>query len=649
MKKKMVLPRIADVKIAGGFWGFYRDVVRDSVIPYQWKALNDEIPGAAPSHCVANFRLAAQLNKTGKIDQSFTGNVFQDSDLAKWLEAVAYQLGIEPDPALEQLADETIDLIAAAQESDGYLDTYYTVSQPDQKWTNLRDNHELYCAGHLIEAAVAYYETTGKRKLLDVMEKNVACIASVLGREPGQKRGYPGHPEIELALVRLFHATGKQQYLDLAAYFITERGQSPLYFELEARLRPQDRAWAAEVIRPMLAYYQADKPVVDQDQIRGHSVRSLYLLAGIIDVAFETSDDRLLAAARQLWTSCVERQMYVTGGVGSTHHGESFTFDYHLPNETVYAETCASIALIFAARRFLQIDPQGSFADIIERALYNTCIGGMQLDGTRFLYVNPLTVWPEASEKDPDHWHVTPERQAWFGCACCPPNLARLITSLGQYAYGVLDDTVYVHLYMAGEARLAIHDQRVKFTVQTDYPVRGQIHLEKSGPACVLALRIPGWCKTYHLTVDGQNQSAEIKNGYAPIQCPEGDQKIELNLDMPVTRVYSHPSVPENIGRVALQRGPLVYCLEEADNGGQLWQMRLPVGAEIHEQDEAGLLGGIISLTAEAVRLTVPSDAGLYLNGQPPAAVPVKLKWIPYYAWSNRSPGEMMVWLSETN
>lgn len=645
----MVLPRIADVRIDGGFWGFYRDIVRDSVIPYQWKALNDDIAGAAPSHCVANFRLAAQLNQTGRIDQPFTGNVFQDSDLAKWLEAVAYQLGIEPDPALEKLADDTIDLIAAAQEPDGYLDTYYTVAQPDKKWTNLRDNHELYCAGHLIEAAVAYYETTGKRKLLDVMEKNVACIASVLGRELGQKKGYPGHPEIELALIRLYHATGKHQYLDLAEYFITERGQSPSYFEVEASLRPQDRAWAAEVIRPMLAYYQADQPIVDQEQIRGHAVRALYLLAGVVDVAFETGNEQLMAAARRLWRNCVERQMYVTGGVGSTHHGEAFTFDYHLPNETVYAETCASIALIFAARRLLQIDPQAHFADVIERALYNTCIGGMQLDGTRFLYVNPLTVWPEASDKEPDHWHVTPERQAWFGCACCPPNLARLITSLGQYAYGMLDRKVFVHLFVAGTARFPIEDQTVQISVETEYPVRGKIQLKKSGPDCELALRIPGWCRSYRLRLDGQAYAAEVRNGYAYVRCPDGEQSIDLDLDMPVMRVYSHPAVPENIGRVALQRGPLVYCLEEADNGSQLWQVQLPVSAEISEQTEPDLLGGIVTLQADAIRLSVPSDTGLYLNDQAPAAIPTKLKWIPYYAWANRNRGEMMVWLSETN
>ena len=426
MQNKMLasLPKVSDVLINSGFWGFYRDIVRHSVIPYQWKALNDEIPGAVPSHCIENFRLAAQMNKTGKVDKPFFGMIFQDSDLAKWLEAVAYQLEAKPDAQLEATADEMIDLIGEAQEADGYLDTFYTVSQPDKKWTNLRDNHELYCTGHLIEAAVAYFEATGKRKFLEIMEKNVRLISTVLGRESGKKAGYPGHPEIELALVRLYHATGKKDYLDLAEYFVTERGQSPLYYEIEATQRENDDYdyyWAKKFIHPPLAYCQADKPITEQESLRGHAVRALYLLSGIIDVAYETDNRELMAAAHRLWSSCVDKQMYITGGVGSTHHGEAFSFAYDLPNDTVYAETCASIALIFAAQRLLRIDPQSHYADIIERALYNTCIGSMQLDGTRFLYVNPLTVWPEASEKDADHWHVTPERQPWFGCACCPP------------------------------------------------------------------------------------------------------------------------------------------------------------------------------------------------------------------------------------
>ncbi len=673
------IPAVKDVRIESGFWGFYRNSVRDKVLPYQWQALNDEIPDAEPSHCVENFRMAARKNAGEAVDPTaFHGMVFQDSDLAKWLEAAAYLLATREDPALDSIVDEMIDLVGAAQEPDGYLDTYFTVAHPDQKWTNLTHHHELYCAGHMLEAAIALYECTGRTKLLAIMERNMACIASVLGPEPGKRRGYPGHPELELALMRLYRLTGKDQYLQMAAWFVDERGQTPLYFEGEEATRGAKRLWSSEVIRPPLAYFQADKPVREQAEIRGHAVRALYLLAGMADVAAHTGDASLHRAVRRWWESTVNRQMYVTGGVGSTHHGEAFSFPYHLPNDTVYAETCASIALIFVAQRLLRQSPDRAVSDVMERALYNTCIGSMQRDGTRFLYVNPLEVWPEASANDCDHWHVTPQRQKWFGCACCPPNLARLIASLGQYAYSMSGQTAWVHLYVEGQAELETPEGlKMRLEVNTAYPYDGTVTIRKSGAAGTLALRIPAWCRQWQVAVDGNalpaSQTALPGNGYVPVALAAGTQTVTLTLEMPVERVYCSTAVPENIGKVAVSRGPLIYCIEGADNGTSLWQCALPKEAALKATFDETLLDGMTVITAEGVRLTGEGDAGnmtasdmssdetgsggtaangighpcLYEPGFVIRPVPATLTFIPYHAWSNRETGEMRVWLTE--
>lgn len=644
-KKQAHIPKISDVQIKDGFWGFYKKIVKDVVIPYQWKVFNNQMPGVEPSYCIENLQLAAKKNRTGTIDQEFHGIVYQDSDLAKWIEAAACQMAQDPDEDLEKTVDGVINLIGQAQEKDGYLETYYTVKHPDRKWTNLRDGHELYCSGHLIEAAVAYYEATGKRAFLDIMERNVENIMSVFGKGPGKIPGYPGHPEIELALIRLYHATGKSKYLDLAEYFIRERGQEPNYFITEAKRREGDHYAAQTYIRPALAYCQADKPVTEQKSIRGHAVRALYLLAGIIDVAAETQSEDLFSSAIQLWEDCVKRQMYVTGGVGQTHHGEAFTFSYDLPNDTVYAETCASIALIFVAQRLLRIKPDASIADVMERALYNTCLASMQQDGTHFFYVNPLAVWPEASDHEPDHWHVKPQRQKWFRCACCPPNLARLISSLGQYIYTIDGDTIYTNLFIQNQFQVTINKGLVNLNIETEYPVDGKVKLIKKGDACTLALRIPSWCESYHLSVDGLHLEPDLTSGYVHIPCPKGDTEITLQFDLKVSRVHCNPSVPENIGSVALQRGPLVYCIEEADNGTELWRYRIPNDAHIREIFKPDLLGGVVALNVQGMK-TVSQNSELYSHCEPEEES-TPLTFIPYYAWSNRKPGEMRVWLRE--
>ena len=505
--------------IRDAFWSPFRETVRREGIPYQWLALNDRVPGAEPSHWMRNFRAAAS-GKPG----AHGGCVFQDSDGAKWLEGVAYSLRSHPDPALEAIADGAIEAIVAAQQPDGYLDTYYILTGLDRRWTNLRDNHELYCAGHMIEAAVAYYESTGKRALLDAMLRYVDLIDREIGPRRGQRHGYPGHPEIELALMRLYRLTGDEKHLRLAKYFIDERGQKPLYFEQETRESGNDFPWKDSPFG--YQYYQAGKPVRKQTEAEGHAVRAMYLYCGMADVARATGDESLVRACEALWESTVRRRMYVTGAIGSSAYGESFTFDYDLPNDTVYGETCAAIGLVFFARRMLALKPRGEYADVMERALYNGVLSGMQLDGKRFFYVNPLEVNPVACAKDPNKRHVKPERQKWFGCACCPPNLIRLLMSLEDYVCSADGNALHVHLYIGGDFTARVGSSDVRLHVETRYPWGGDIclNVELERPASfALALRIPEWCRKWQIGLNRQARRGRdrLRDGVLPAR-PRG-------------------------------------------------------------------------------------------------------------------------------
>jgi len=373
---------LRDVQVRSGFWARLAALARDVIIPYQWEVMNDRVKGVPPSGVVRNFRIAA-----GKSKGKFTGYRFQDSDLGKWLEAVAYRLMTHPDAKLERTADRIIDLVAEAQTEDGYLDTYYQINGIDKRWTNLRDDHEMYVAGHMLEGAIAYFEATGKRKFLDVMIRNIEHIAKRFGPRRGQQRGYPGHQELELALVKLYRLTGKQRFLDLAAFFINERAAKPSFYDREKKARGETSHWTDHL---GMEYFQAHAPVREQKEAVGHAVRAMYMYCGIADVARETGDKSLVKQLKTLWRNTVDRRMYVTGAVGSTGDGEAFTYDYHLPNDTSYAETCASIGLIFWAQRMLRLEADGEYTDVMERALYNGALTGVSLDGKHFFYANPL-------------------------------------------------------------------------------------------------------------------------------------------------------------------------------------------------------------------------------------------------------------------
>jgi DUF1680 family protein len=650
---------LKQVRIDDAFWTPYVERVRQVVIPYQWEALNDRVPGAEPSHALRNFRIAAGLESG-----SFGGFVFQDSDVYKWLEAVGYALATRPDPELERKADEAIDLIAAAQQPDGYLNTYFTIREPGKRWTNLTDCHELYCAGHLIEAAVAYHRATGKRKLLDVACRFADHIDATFGPNPGQIRGYDGHQEIELALVKLYEATGEERYLRLAAFFIDERGREPFFFREEWEKRGRTSHWRAGPSGPPdLVYHQSHRPVREQTEAVGHAVRAVYMYTAMADLARRLGDESLQSACRTLWRSIVSRRMYITGGIGSTAHGEAFTFDYDLPNDTVYSETCASIGLVFFAQRMLQIEPVREYADIMERALYNAVIAGMSLDGKRYFYVNPLEVWPEASERNPSRAHVKPVRQPWYGCACCPPNLARLIASLGSYIYTVspADDTIYAHLYIGGEAEIPLSGGPVTLRMVSGLPWDGNVRLtvhpaENRERPFTLALRLPEWCDVAaaSLRAGGERLAIEplLRNGYIRVHRTwrPGDT-VELELPMPVRLMEARPEVRANAGKVAITRGPLVYCLEETDNGRPLSAIAIPRDAALVPRRDPEALNGVTFLEGPGYVTGTEGWNGDLLYRPVDAAAarldrkPVTVRAVPYALWGNREPGEMTVWI----
>ncbi len=656
--------KINEISINDTFWSPIMELVRTKVLPYQWEALNDRIEGAEPSHCMNNFKVAARLTKAAAEgctergeDDRFGGFVFQDSDFAKWIEAVGYTLMNRKDEELEQIADGAIDIVCAAQQPDGYLDTYYIINGLDQRFTNLRDNHELYCLGHLMEGAVAYYQATGKRKLLDAVIRYTDLVDLTFGPEPEKLKGYPGHEILEMALIRLYQVTGETRYVKLAKYFIDERGQEPLYFvEEEKKNGLNPYYWRDSLFR--YQYAQAGKPVRKQEAAEGHAVRAVYLYSGMADVARLTGDTELKEVCDRLWDNITGKQLYITGGIGSSAYGEAFTYDYDLPNDTVYAETCASIGLAFFANRMLCSRPNSKYSDVLEKVLYNGILSGMSLDGTKFFYVNPLEVIPEASEKDQLHRHVRVERQKWFGCACCPPNLARILSSLGQYAYGTGEDTIFLHLYISGTYCTRIGGRDITLKVTTDYPWGNQVAFEllsnnEENPnepvtPISLAIRIPGWCKKAAFTTEGKAAAYEIRDGYAYFTPLKPGDRLLMELAMPAVTVAANPKVRENIGKVAVMRGPLVYCLEEADNGKELHRIWLESKTEFTAQYEPDLLGGIVTLhcTGQILDDTGWTAEELYSSDAEPSYLPKELTLIPYYVWANRTPGEMRVWIN---
>ena len=623
----------AEVRLTGPFWRERLEIVLKRTIPSQHAKLADvgildslKLPKPVPP-------LKMPRNNHG-----FTVQVFWDSDVGKWIEAASYALAHRRDPDIEAKIDAIVDDLAKVQSPDGYLNCWYNGREPDKRWTNLRDNHELYNAGHLLEGAIAYFRITGRRRFLDIMERYVDHIAATFGTRPGQKRGYPGHQEIELALYKLYRLTGDKRRLDLARYFIDERGhEPPHYFTEEAIARGDD---PAKYWHGTYEYNQSHLPVREQTKVVGHAVRAMYMLSAMADLAAELGDEGLKRTCETLWRDVTTAQMYVTAGLGPKETNEGFTEPFDLPNETAYAETCASVALIFWAQRMLHLDLDGGYADVMERALFNGALSGLSREGTHYFYSNPL-------ESRGQH-----KRWVWHNCPCCTMNVARLVASVGGYFLSTSAEGVAFHLYGGFEANVAIGATKVALRETSDYPWSGEIRIEVDPAAAAafdLTLRVPGWAKGAKATVNGELLPLAASSGYATIhrRWNKGDV-VTLTLPMPAERLYAHPSVRMDVGRVALRRGPLIYCVEEADNPGEPVQtLELKRSAPIEARERADLFDGVVTLEAPAKRL-VPGDAeGALYSRTPPKAKDDTLTAIPYYLWANRAPGSMQVWIAE--
>ncbi len=596
---------IERVHLKDDFWAPRLRLIREVTIPSQHQLLEE-------TGRISNFRRAS-----GRESGEFQGLYFNDSDVYKWVEAAAFSYAYNPDQGIIGLARKVIDEIAAAQDEDGYLNTYFML-KGGERWRNLRDMHELYCAGHLIQAAVAFYRATDDRVLLNVACRFADHIASVFGE--GKCVGVPGHPEIEMALVELYRTTGNEKYLDLACFFIDNRG------------------------RGLIGGSQTNidhKPFRELNEIVGHAVRALYLNCGAADIYAEAGDKSLFEALMRLWRSMTEKKMYVTGGVGSRYRGEAFGDDYELPNARAYAETCAAIASFMWNWRMLLITGDGVFADLMELTLYNGILSGISLDGKRYFYVNPLA----------DRGRH--RRREWFDCACCPPNIARLLASLPAYLYSKSENGVWIHLYVKSEVHIELNGVEVTLLQNTNYPWDGRVEVTlhpESSLKFSLFMRIPGWCREAHMRVNGEKLWETVRSGYVEVQrlWRDGD-KVSLFLPMPVERVVSHPHVMENNDRVALKRGPIVYCLESADNPDfDVWDLTLPDYASLRAAWMPKMLGGVVVVRGEALAADAEKfGRKLYA---PKGDVKVEFRKvnftaIPYYAWANREEGPMTVWV----
>jgi DUF1680 family protein len=621
------------VRITGNFWRERLETVLSKTIPTQYEQLE--------RHGILDSLKVVQPPPPLRIpvgNHGMSTQVFWDSDVGKWIEAASYALAHRRDAAIEARIDEIVERLASAQSPDGYLNCWYIGREIDKRWSNLRDRHELYCAGHLLEGAIAYWQATDRRRLLEIMLRYIEHVGAMFGRGLAQKRGYCGHQEIELALIKLYHATNQRKYLELASYFIDERGaQPPHYFDLEAIARGDNpsKYWFRSY-----EYNQSHKPVRQQDKVVGHAVRAMYMYSAMADLAADLGDESLLRACETLWQDLICKRMYVTAGLGPSVDNEGFTKDYELPNDTAYAETCASVALIFWAQRMLNLDCDGRYADVLERALYNGALSGLSRDGAHYFYQNVL-------ESDGSH-----QRWEWHPCPCCTMNVARLVASIGGYFYSTGDDAVCVHLYGANEANLIVDGRAVRLRQEEDYPWSGANCLSLDLDATMeftLRLRIPNWARQWSASINGERVDVEPERGYLNLRraWSPGDT-VELDLPMPVDRLYADPRVRADIGRVALRRGPIIYCVEEADNPtAPIALARLPRSAAVAEERHASFFDGAVTLMAE-MDIAEPNGGEPLYHNSPFRTSKAKVKAIPYYLWANRGPNRMMVWLPES-
>jgi len=611
-----------DVNIEDDFWSSRIETNRTVTIPYDFNKCEE-------TGRINNFAIAGGLMKG-----EFEGIYFNDSDVFKVIEGASYSLAIHPDPQLEKYLDDLIARIAAAQEDDGYLYTVRSINPEkvppasgETRWSNLKSSHELYNVGHMYEAAVAYFQSTGKRTLLDVAIKNADLIDKVFG--PGKKRDVPGHQEIEIGLVKLYRVTGEKKYLKLAKFFLDERGHA------------RGRTLYGK-------YSQDHKPVTEQNEAVGHAVRAAYMYSGMADIAALTGDQEYVKAINRIWENVVSKSIYLTGGIGSSRKGEAFGDDYELPNETAYNETCAAIANAMWNHRMFLLHGDAKYLDVLERVLYNGFLSGISMNGNRFFYPNPLT-------SDGAY-----QRSPWFDCSCCPVNIVRLIPSIPGLVYAYKDNNVYINLFVASSGRMNIEGNPVTIRQKTRYPwngtVRVSVHPEKEAEFVIL-IRIPGWVvekpipsdlyqyfqktdEIITLKVNDKPADLDMENGFTRIRriWRQGDL-IELDIPMPIRRVLSHEKVKDNTGKIALERGPIVYCVEGVDNAGKVNDLVIPDDIFLQADYRRDMLHGVV-----VIRGKIP--AGIYgMESNIRYDKDRDFVAIPYYAWSHREKGEMAVWL----
>jgi DUF1680 family protein len=635
-----------------------------TAIPFSKVTINDKFwkPRLENNREVSLFCQYEQLLNSGVLDNfknaslkiknvvDFHGLFFADSDVYKWLEAASFSIMTHPDPRLEVLMDKVIALIASAQDETGYINTYMQLVELDKKFTNLGVCHELYTAGHLIQAAVIHHQASGKMIFLNIACRLADHLAEVFG--PGKLEAVDGHAGVEMSLVGLYRETGVRRYLDLARFFINQRGACKSRLRWELQHLDQIAGKLGKPGQTNLKYYgsyekydgsyaQDHLPVREQTEVVGHAVRAMYLYCGMADVAVETKDPTLIAVLERLWRHLTTRRIYITGGIGPARANEGFTRDYDLPNDSTCAESCAAVGLIMWNHRMLQITADSRYTDLMERVLYNALLVGVSLDGQKYFYNNPL--------QSSGGYH----RENWYECACCPPNIARLLASLNTYIYSWRSPDLMVNLYIqsSGETYFAT-GEKIRFQQETNYPWDGKVRLkfESEYPACFrLLLRVPGWCNFYKLSINNNEFKAPLKKGYAVIEriWSAGDC-VEFDMKMPIERIIAHPAVCYDTGRIALQRGPLVYCLEDIDHGVAVEQVLIPEDIVLTDRFIADFLGGVVVIEGTVLKQDFNWEDVLYRPKTAVEKYKIPVRAVPYYCWDNRDPGGMVVWLRET-
>ena len=641
MKYNITAPALRNIEIKDPLFGHYADMVAGKLLPYQWAVLNDKLPQQEKSYCVQNFRIAA-----GEAQGERMGVVFCDTDAYKWLETVAFCLECGRAAEFEPVADELIGLIGRAQEPDGYLNTYYSLCAPEKKWTNLCEGHELYCAGHFIEAAVAYCGATGKKPALDIAIKLADHLCAVFGQNGHE--GWPGHQEIELALIKLSRVTGEEKYARLALHFISIRGCQPNYLLRELKATGKNR------IFPEFAdyddkYAQSHLPPAEQTTAEGHAVRAMYMYSAMADLARYFNDRQLKKACREIWKNLTGKRMYITGGLGSSGHLERFTADYDLPNDRMYCESCASVGLMMFGQRMAALTGDASYYDAVERALCNTVLAGISSEGEAYFYVNPLELWPDNCLESTSMAHVRPTRQSWFAVACCPSNIARTLASVGQYIYAQDEKSIYINQFISSSLESSVKNARIRLELEAGTLLKGRVKLKiesNIARSFTLRIRIPEYFRQPCFELEGRHIMPVVENGYAVVALSHGgEQTLIIKGEIMPRWVAANSRVRADMGRLALMYGPYVYCLEETDNGARLPNVFVAPDSPVEIcPPEEGLPGALPTLCFDGLRLSSGVEDELY--GTPDFRfAPQRFKAVPYGLWCNREPGEMLVWL----